>query len=144
MLALFLQKFTAAEAEQYAQTGKTARDEIAAKHAPTLAAELARIASALETAKAAKEKTRQKELAKEKTDLEKRHQEQVDRESRQLLKERFDYPVFLYEAEKVGLTATGEADANELYPNDRLPAGVEKTALEQYFSFRDDPTPFFV
>jgi hypothetical protein len=47
------------------------------------------------------------------------------REARALLKDRFDYPVFLYEAEKVGITATGEPDASELYPNDRLPAGLK-------------------
>jgi hypothetical protein len=44
------------------------------------------------------------------------------RESRALLKERFDYSIFMYEAEKVGITATGEMDANELYPNDKRPA----------------------
>ena len=61
-----------------------------------------------------------------------------------LLKTRFDYPVFLYEAEKVGMTATGEPDSNELYPNPRQPQGLEMTALEQYRAFVQDATPFFV
>lgn len=40
-----------------------------------------------------------------------------------------DYPIFLYEAEKVGITATGEPDANELYPNDRMPTGMKPFAV---------------
>ena len=39
-----------------------------------------------------------------------------------LLKQRFDYLIFLYGAEKVGITATGEPDTNELYPNAGMPA----------------------
>ena len=48
----------------------------------------------------------------------------IAQEARGLLKERFDYPIFMYEAEKVGISATGEADQNELYPNDRQPPGL--------------------
>ena len=65
-------------------------------------------------------------------------------EARVLLKERFPYPIFLYEAEKVGITATGEQDQNELFPSDNLPAGITKTCLELYQEFRHDPTPFFL
>jgi type I restriction enzyme M protein len=65
-------------------------------------------------------------------------------ESRALLKERFNYPVFLYEAEKVGITATGEPDGNEMYPNIRISSGIDKSALEYYKEFCEDPTPFFV
>ena len=68
----------------------------------------------------------------------------IAEESRALLKERFDYPVFLYEADKVGITATGDPGANELYPNDHLPPGIEKTCLELFREFQEDPTPFFV
>lgn len=74
----------------------------------------------------------------------KRMEETKSRESRALLKERFDYPIFLYEAEKVGISATGEPDANELYPNDRMPAGIapDETCLELYRRFRDNPAAF--
>ena len=68
----------------------------------------------------------------------------IAQEARGLLKERFDYPIFMYEAEKVGISATGEADQNELYPNDRQPPGLETTCLELYRQFRDDPERFFV
>ena len=68
----------------------------------------------------------------------------IAQEARGLLKERFDYPIFMYEAEKVGISATGEADQNELYPNDRQPPGLEATCLDLYRQFRDDPERFFV
>jgi type I restriction enzyme M protein len=61
-----------------------------------------------------------------------------------LLKSRFPYPIFLYEAEHVGITATGETDRvpNELVPGNHKPAGIEKTALELYADFRIKPEPF--
>lgn len=68
----------------------------------------------------------------------------IQQEARALLKERFDYPIFLYEAEKVGISATGDADQNELYPNDYQPAGLETTCLELYRQFCEEPSPFFV
>jgi len=64
--------------------------------------------------------------------------EKIGLESRALLKERWDYPVFMYEAEHVGITATGESDFNELYPNDALPPGVERSCLELYREFRNE------
>ena len=66
-------------------------------------------------------------------------EEIITKEARALLKERFNYPIFMYEAEKVGITATGEADYNELYPSDNMPPDVEKTCLELYREFRMSP-----
>jgi len=63
-------------------------------------------------------------------------------ESRQLLKDRFDYPIFMYEAQKVGISATGEEDLNELYPTDNKPTDTEKTCLEWYREFLADPEKF--
>jgi type I restriction enzyme M protein len=83
-------------------------------------------------------------LRKELAEFDKKTAESIASESRALLKQRFAYPVFLYEAEKVGISATGEPDINELYPNDRVPPGIEKTCLELYREFRQDPAPFFV
>lgn len=71
-------------------------------------------------------------------------EERIRREARALLKERYSYPVFLYEAEKVGITATGEPDQNELYPNEDVPPGIEKTCLELYREFKRDPEKFFL
>ncbi len=68
----------------------------------------------------------------------------IDREARALLKERFDYAIFLYNADKVGITATGEEDQNELYPNPNVPQGVEMTGLELFREFRKHPEAFLL
>jgi type I restriction enzyme M protein len=65
-------------------------------------------------------------------------------EARSLFKERMDYPVFMYEAEHVGISATGEADYNELYPNGNPPPGLEKTCLEWHWEFRKNPKAFML
>ena len=155
---LFLQKFTVEQSAQYAALHTAARLEVAERHRPALEAERLRVETAMtgiqaalalakaekDNAKIAQERARQKTLKAELEAFERRLAEQIAVEARQLLKTRFDYPVFLYEAEKMGLSATGEPDANELYPNPRLPAGVTLTALEQYQAFHKDAAPFFV
>jgi type I restriction enzyme M protein len=55
-----------------------------------------------------------------------------------------DYPVFMYEAEHVGISATGEADYNELYPNDNLPPGRDKSCFEWYLEFKKKPELFLL
>jgi len=64
------------------------------------------------------------------------------REARQLLKERFDYLIFLYQADFVGISATGEPDRNELYPNETWSADSGETCLEAYLRFLSDPSRF--
>ena len=63
-------------------------------------------------------------------------------ESRALLRERAAYPVFLYDAQKVGITATGESDENELYPNPNVPREITKAAIDVYRQFRRNPAEF--
>ncbi len=141
---LFLEKFTEEEANRFhAISHKTAHD-IAGKYQPEIDAEHARLGSAIETAKKTKDKAAAAAMRKELADYDKKMAETIATESRALLKRCFDYPVFLYEAENVGISATGEPDQNELYPNDRVPPGIEKTCLELYREFRKDPAPFFV
>jgi type I restriction enzyme M protein len=72
--------------------------------------------------------------------------EKIRVEARALLKERFPYPIFLYEADKVGITATGEDDFNELcrYPKDNVPPGVDKTCLELHREFSSNPDAFLL
>ena len=94
------------------------------------------------TSAATREKV--KALRKELLDYERTMTEKIAAESRALLKQRFNYPVFLYEAEHVGITATGEPDVNELYPNERQPAGGVKTCVELYREFRKNPESLFV
>jgi len=119
---------------------EAAKAEVEAKYADEIAAETAR----LQAAKGAKNADARKAAHSELRDCLKRMQGTITREVRALLKEQFDYPVFLYEAEKVGITATGEPDANELYPNTNLPNGInpEDTCLELYRRFVATPEEF--
>jgi type I restriction enzyme M protein len=141
---LFLQKFGVKDAERFDKTRKKSVADVTAKHKPAADATRAKLEQAIERAVEAKDRKEATALRKQLADFEKQLAETIAKESRALLKERFDYPVFLYEAEKVGITATGEPDLNELYPNDRIPAGIEKTALELFREFCRDPKPFFV
>lgn len=111
----------------YPASGKPTADERAA------ASEASRTANAERIARRDAAVKRLRELT-----------ETIRGEARALLKDRFDYPIFMYEAEKVGISATGEADRNELYPNEALPPGLEATCLELYRQFRCDPERFFV
>ena len=141
---LFLQKFTEKEQADFDAKQAETNVEVKAKHANAIATETARLESAIAVAKAERNTEKRKALQKEFADYEKRMAETIAKETRALLKERFPYPVFLYEAEKVGITATGEQDQNELVPNDNQPPGITKTCLELYEEFRRNPKPFFL
>lgn len=139
---LFLQKFTEKEQAKFDKTRTTARREVEAKYAGEIAARVAALEAEVELAKG--DKKRRAELAKVLKDYRREVGVKVASEARALLKERFAYPVFLYDAEKVGITATGEPDQNELYPNPKAPPEIEKTALELYREFRKQPERFFI
>ncbi len=138
---LFLGKFTAKEQADYNQRRDTARKEINAKYAGRITEETAQLEAAISAAKDGRDKETRKRLEGELRDYVRRMDETKAREMRALLKERFNYSVFLYEAERVGITATGEPDTNELYPNAGLPVGMKstETCLELYRRFRKNP-----
>lgn len=97
---------------------------------------------------AAKEAERQantnlKNAQKQRDQYEKTRTDAVTVAARKLLKTRLDYPIFMYEAQHVGMTSTGDVDRNELVPGD-LPEDVTESALELYRQFQQDPEPFFV
>jgi type I restriction enzyme M protein len=114
-----------------------ARKEVEARQADLLAATEARQAMEVSVAPV------QKQIAALNSELASYLREMESKkvaEARALLKQRFPYYVFLYEAERVGISATGEQDLNELYPNPVQPTETEgQTALEVYHRFRDDP-----
>lgn len=145
---LFLQKFTVEEAAAYNTERQTAIAETGAKYATAIETETTRLKNQIDTAKRDKDSDRQKEAQVELRKYERQMAELKARESRQLLRERFAYPVFLYDAEHVGITATGTQDSCELYHSETLglPPGLhqEDTALELYRRFRQDPASFFL
>jgi len=163
---LFMQKFTEDEQAQFDERKKAAEEEIRGRYQN----ELDRLAAIIEQPNAkqadflegiakptneqkaeAKQKAKDansalKELkAKAKKEL-KELEEAIRAEARALLKERFPYPIFLYDAVRVGITATGEEDLNELcrYPKDNVPVGIDKTCLELHQEFKQNPTAFFL
>jgi type I restriction enzyme M protein len=143
---LFMQKYTQKEKADYDRKKTAADRETRAKYAAEIQAETARLEPEIEAAKVAEDARKHKEskgaLAQYQRDMESR----IQAEGRTLLKERFPYPVFLYEAQRVGITATGEPDATELYEDAKLglPAGLlaDATALALYRAFRADPGAF--
>lgn len=139
---LFLQKFTEEEQAVFAAKKFEVEVEIEEKYQD----EKVRCLTALEIEiKAVKNnKKRRAELTKELRNYRREMDIKIAREARALLKERFSYCIFLYEAEKVGITATGEEDANELYPNPNTPLGLQKTCRELYDEFRKHPENFLI
>jgi type I restriction enzyme M protein len=141
---LFLQKFTAKEQADFFKKQLATRKEIEAKYAEEIEVETVRLESVVEEAKAKKNVEARKKAQGELREYLNRMADRITREARALLKEQFDYPIFLYEAEKVGITATGEPDSNELYPNDRMPANLraDETCLELFHRFCRKPQAF--
>lgn len=141
---LFIKKFTEDEETEYDSIKEQAEAEVESKYEAGIAAEEAQLDADIAQAKVAKDSDEQRVLRRQKAEYQKRMTELKRQESRALLKKRFAYPVFFYEAEKVGITATGEPDDNELYPNQHVPAGVDLTALELHQAFKENYEAFLL
>lgn len=145
---LFMQKFTEQEATEFKEKQTTAIAETDAKYQPQIDAEKSRFQEEIDLARQEKKPERVKELQTELRKYEKRMAEIKGREARRLLKQRFPYPIFLYEAEHVGITGTGQQDTCELYYDEKLglPQGMkpEDTALDLYRRFRRNPEAFIL
>ena len=118
---LFMQKFTAQESKNWIGLLDFKREEILKNQQK----ERAEISTILNNRKADKDK---KKIAKAKL---KELGEFIETESRKLARIDFDYPIFMCEAEKVGISSTGEEDINEL-----------PDVYEQYKKFKSDPEAF--
>jgi type I restriction enzyme M protein len=138
---LFMQKFTKKEQAGFNNARAAAEKECRDKYASEMAKRTGDLEAGIEDAKRGKDTARRKALQSDLRQYRRDMEERIQTESRALLKKRFAYPVFLYEAESVGITATGETDRvpNELFPNTYLPNGIDKTALELYLTFRATP-----
>lgn len=143
---LFLQKFTEAEQDDFNLRCSEAQRSVGAEHAEAMAPKVSRLEADIESARAAGARTQVTATTKELAQLKKKWATDSERESRKRLKELFSYLIFMYEAEKVGITATGEDDQNELcrWPRDNVPADLECTCLELYQDFRQDPSSFLL
>jgi type I restriction enzyme M protein len=137
---LFLQKFTSEEKAKFDSEAAKAKQEVEDKYAPEIEAETAGLTAAIEAAKQGGQAEKRKALQKELKEYLKNMEDGKQTEARQLLKERMDYPIFMYDAEYVGISATGGADFNELYPNENLPPETDKSCVELYRHFLVDPS----
>jgi type I restriction enzyme M protein len=143
---LFMQKFTRDEQAEFDAKKDATHSETRAKYASETAKHTEELESAIEKAKENRDADRRKALQKELRAYQVEMERRVERESRARLKERFPYAIFLYEADHVGITATGDTDRipNELVPNEYKPSDVELTTLELYGQFKTDPKSFLV
>ncbi len=141
---LFLQKFSIDEQADFDAKHANSHSKIKARYVDEIANETQRMKDEIASSREARDTEHRKALQKKLKDYERHMADTIATETRALLKRRFPYPTFLYEAEKVGISATGEADQNELIPNNDLPASVAKSCLELYQEFRLNPKPFFL
>jgi type I restriction enzyme M protein len=143
---LFLQKFTLDEQADFDAKQAEARREVEAIHAAAVSKRTRHLQDAIATARQDRNTTLRKSLERELADYKTLMEETIATETRNLLKSLFPYPIFLYEAERVGITTTGEEDENELcrYPEDKPPPGIKETCLELYREFRSDPARFLI
>lgn len=141
---LFVQKFTQQEQKDFSYKYEIARQETEAVHAAEFRMKTFKLEQEIAAAELENDSAKKRKLLKVLAKFQKESAETIAIESRALLKDRFPYPIFLYEAEKVGISATGDEDQNELFPNDNQPRYASETCLECYRRFRRDPTPFFV
>lgn len=142
---LFWQRFSTDEQERFNRTDREAEAEIRAKHQPAIDSKVAEFDDRIAAAKEAKDTTARKEAERERRAFLTKMETQITEERRRLLRERFNYPIFMYDAQRVGITATGEPDANELYPNERVPSEIPtgQTAIELYEAFLREHTSHF-
>lgn len=118
---LFMQKFTEAESKKWLGLLSEKQNEILAKQKKECEA----LESILNDRQAGKEKKKEaKTKLKELDDF-------MQSESRRLARADFDYPIFMCEAERVGISSTGEEDKNEL-----------PQILEEYAKYQKDPKAY--
>ena len=127
---LFLQKFTEEEQANFDAIKTATEQETRDRYAPDIAKKTKKLEATIAQAKINKTANQQKVQAELKQ-YQRNIEAKIKIEARSLLKSQFSYPIFLYEAEHVGITATGETDLvpNELFHNNK-PAKLQKSTLE--------------
>ena len=139
---LFLEKFSKEQKNRYDATYEECLSVAKERFALATKSHIENLESSLLAARTEGDPVKRKALQNELRVYLKDIEIQIQQTARQLLKERLDYPIFMYEAERVGINATGEEDQNELYPNRNKPAWCEKTCLELYREFTKNPESF--
>ena len=139
---LFLTKFTGKDVARVQTAREVANKEAEHRLDAEAIAKSALLRHAWEDAKGRGEKMAATLAKKELDGFVKRTKAGKRTLAERLFRAAIDYPVFMYDAQWVGITPTGSPEDNELYPNGRVPPGIEKTALELYEEFLRDPESF--
>jgi type I restriction enzyme M protein len=134
---LFLTKFTDAEQADFDRKKAEARTLAEERGRRRLGSRTNELESAIREAIKENDPSSRKRLEGELRQVRKQAEATIRADARSLLKEAFSYTIFMYAAEHVGITATGEADLNELYPNDAQPSGA-LTCLELFEAYLRD------
>lgn len=131
---VFMRKFTEREQAHFdmlsGQCREQARRETRLAHGDALAISDDAIASA----EAADDRSALRDARRGRSRLEKLMDDEAKHLARTLVRKSFDYDVFLYEAERVGITPAGSADVSELMPDEDA-ASDEPSCLELYRDF---------
>lgn len=136
---VFMQKFTNEQRKTYEAMSADSRDRAETRVRSERAVELAEARARLESAEAANDRAGLREANRLSASLEATVAREVATLARELLRQTFDYDVFLYEAERVGITSTGSMDANELLPEDNTSG--EPSCLTLYREFEKSWRP---
>ena len=116
-----MKKFTEEEKRKWLETLESNRNEIFKKQAK----ERENIEKILKNRKSEKDKKREAKTTLRKLD------NFIQDDARLLARKEFDYPIFMCEAEKVGITSTGDEDINEL-----------PIIFEEYKKFKENPDKY--
>ncbi|MBZ0292946.1 MAG: N-6 DNA methylase, partial [Anaerolineae bacterium] len=134
---LFLRKFTNSEQSLYNSIKADVEEKVKEKYKDEIKQMENDFLNQIAVAKDQGDMTMKKQLQRDLKSYLKNMEETKFQEARLLLKRNFNYPVFLYEAERVGITSTGGPDENELYPNDNAPKDIP-TCLDLYRQFKNN------
>ncbi|WP_448140261.1 N-6 DNA methylase [Sphingopyxis fribergensis] len=139
---LFLEKFTEEESARFERGLEKAAEAVEAEYTDRIETETERLGRDIDKSRSDFDFGRRRQLEKDRRLYGKAIVAEKAEEAWRRAKADFDYPIFMYEAEKVGISATGEDDLNELYPNPAQPDPGALTCIEWYRRFCDNPETF--
>jgi type I restriction enzyme M protein len=111
---VFLKKFTEDEAREYEQLLNEVHEELSIKFEPVLFEIETKYKHASEKYGVDKNKLRFQSEKKDYLEAKRKIAQQIEIETKEKIKEKFDYPVPVVEVEKAGITSTGAPCENEL------------------------------
>jgi len=132
---LFMQKYTEKQKAEFDKTYAKSTEEIKAKYSNEINKGVSRLEDLIEKVKKDKNTDKRKELKKQLIDYKKQMDEKINIESRQLLKQKLNYRIFIYEANFAGINAVGDDCLNELIKGKYFPKNLKQSCYGCYQTF---------